>query len=223
MKLIAYFYLLFCCRSVHCALPFFDKTAVVEGEPFTLVCDHLRCDTIPEHVNRIVLIAILKITSNTSQDRIALVYISVKQPSQDTYASQIPDGRNWKTTYHSENRTDNILSINVTLTVMDTRIEDSGQYMCKLSYYDEEGRSNCNTSVSISVSKASLHTSSKDSKISTDSPSDRLDESATGSKAQNGGERTTKSAPRNHGHFIFTREIQEVVGLYFICLAAWLR
>ncbi|CAL1526487.1 unnamed protein product [Lymnaea stagnalis] len=207
MKLIAYFYLLFCCRSVQCALPIFDKTAVVEGEPFTIICDHLRCDGIPETVKSIELIAIVKTTPNA----IALAYITVKQPSQDDYSSQIPDGRNWKPTFHSENRTDNRFSINVTLTVMDTRVEDSGQYMCKLHYYandDDYKGSICNTSVSLSVSKASLHTSSKDSKVNTDSPS---------------GERTTKSAPRNHGHFIFTREIQEVVGLYFICLAAWLR
>ncbi|CAL1526486.1 unnamed protein product [Lymnaea stagnalis] len=211
MKLFTFFYLVFCSRSVQCALPLVDKTAVVEGEPFTIVCDHLRCDGIPKHVNRTSLISILKINPNTNPNETALAYISISQRRSDVYKTQIPDGRNWKPSFHSENHTDNIFSINVTLTVMDTRVEDSGQYMCRLYYManeDDFDSSDCSTSVWLSVRIASLYTGPKDSKVNTDSPS---------------GERTTKSEPRNHGHFIFTREIQEVFGLYFICLAAWLR
>ncbi|CAL1539550.1 unnamed protein product [Lymnaea stagnalis] len=211
MKVVVLFYCFFISfRSAQCALAILDKTTVKEKEPFTIVCDQSRCDGVPANVLGFKLVDINK-ESLTSSAKPYIAIIDVLSEDNgnlfDVLDTNIPRGRNWMVSFHSNNRSDNRFIINLTVTVQDTKIEDGGKYICSLRYHLGVSAHSCTAHGWLTVGDAPLGTPSKDSAVIT---------------RDSGGMSTTKAAPKNQGNFIAAREMQDNIGCYIVAVVVWL-
>ncbi|CAL1532680.1 unnamed protein product [Lymnaea stagnalis] len=224
MKFILCFYYLCCCRSVLCVLPITFKTNVSTSEPFTLVCDHLRCD-VSSAYGQFFKIELGKseYEALNNSHKPHLAKIDAKDESRhieyDTYDTDIPFGRDWRVSFHSDNSTHNRDVLNVTLTVMDTVMEDAGHYFCIIHYYDPSIEE-CQEEITLTVYRGDWTkptTSPPTPSTIATTPTTTTEPTTTTTVTT-----TKKPPPTDHGNCIVARGVQDVLGRLFIALTVWL-
>ncbi|CAL1532681.1 unnamed protein product [Lymnaea stagnalis] len=241
MKLILFFYYLCFCRSVLCVHPILDKTNVSTGEPFMLVCDHLRCETGPD-IDSFFLIELGKSGDEAlNTDKPYLAKLNAKDEARhvlyDTYDVNIPAGRDWLVSFSSDNSTHNRDVLNVTIESMGAVMEDAGNYFCRI-YSRSPAREYCQEEITLTVYRAltepptspptqsmiTTTTTTTPATTTTTEPTTTFTAPAAATEPTTTTTVTTtkKPPPTNHGNCIVTRDLQDVLGRLFIALAVWL-